>query len=141
MNFFHNAGHSISYSQVQGVDTTLAKRTLDKFIENSNFPVPPNLLEHKFLKFAADKIDIIDETLDGKGTFHDTHVVAFQRGEPIGQSEQQLPLGKGDSLKIPEQLLQLNHAPEAIASPIPRFGVDVDLERYKPDTIQYHDNK
>ena len=34
VNLFHNAGHSISYSQVQGVDITLTKRTLDKFIEN-----------------------------------------------------------------------------------------------------------
>ena len=32
VNLFYNAGHSISYSQVQCVDTTLTKRTLDKFI-------------------------------------------------------------------------------------------------------------
>ena len=95
--------HSTSYSQVQRVDTTLAKRTLE-FMENGNFPVPPNLLEGKFLQFAADNIDIIEETLDGKGTFHATQMVAFQRGEPTGQSEQQLPLGKGGSYKIPEVL-------------------------------------
>ena len=72
VNLFHNAGNSISYSQVQGVDTALTKRTLDKFIANGNFPVPPNLLEGNFFKFAADIIDIIQETLDGKGTFHAT---------------------------------------------------------------------
>ena len=33
-----------------------------------------------------------------------------------------------------EELQQLNHAPEAIARPIPRFTVDVDLESYEPDT-------
>ena len=71
VNLFHNAGHSISYSQVQGVDTTLAKRTLGKFIENGNFPVPANLIEGKFLQFAADNIDITEETLDGK-TLHAT---------------------------------------------------------------------
>ena len=27
VSLFHNAGHSINYSQVQGVDTTLAKRS------------------------------------------------------------------------------------------------------------------
>ena len=50
-----------------------------------------------------------------------------------GQSEQQLPLEKGGFLKIPDELQQLNHAPEAIARPIPRFAVDVDLESYEPD--------
>ena len=39
------------------------------------------------------------------------------------------------SLKMPEELQQLNHAPETIARPIPRFAVDVDLERYEPDPI------
>ena len=63
-------------------------------------------------------------------------MVAFQGGEPTGQSEQQLPLGKGGSLKVPEELnLQLNNAPESIARPIPRFAVDVDLESYVPDPI------
>ena len=86
VSLFHNARHSISYSQVQRVDTTLAKRILDKFMENGNFPVPPNLLEDKVLQFAADNIDIIEETLDSKGTFHATHMVAFQRGDPTGQN-------------------------------------------------------
>ena len=118
------------------METTVAKRILDKFMENGNFPVPPNLLEGKVLQFAADNIDIIEETLDSKGTFHATQMVAFQRGEPTGQSEQQLPLGKGGSLKIPEELKkQLNHAPETIARPIPRFVVDVDLESYEPNPI------
>ena len=132
---FHNAGYSIKYSQVQRVDTTLTKIILDKLIENGNFPVPPNLLEVKCLQFAADNIDIIQETFDSKGTFHATQMVAFNRGEPTGQGGQQLPLGKGGFLKIPEELQQLNDATEAIAPPIPRFAVDVDLESYEPDPI------
>ena len=59
-------------------------------------------------------------------------MVAFQRGQPTGQSEQQLPPGKGGTFNIREEL---NHAPEAIARPIPRFAVDVDPECYKPDPI------
>ena len=34
---------------------------------------------------------------------------------------------------MPEELQQLNYAPEAIAHPIPRFAVDVDLVSYEPD--------
>ena len=104
VSLLHNDEHSTSYSHVQRVDTTVTKRTSDKFMKYGNFPVPPNLLEGKVLQFAADNIDIIEETLDGKGTFHATQMVAFQRGEPTGRSEQQLPLGKGGSFKIPEEL-------------------------------------
>ena len=81
----------------------------------------------------TDNIDIMEEILDGKGTSHATQMVAFQRGEPTGQSEQQLPLGKGGFLKIPEELQKLNYAPEVIVRPMPRFAVDVDLESYEPD--------
>ena len=38
-------------------------------------------------------------------------------------------------LKIPEELQQLNHAPEAITRPMPGFAVDVDLDSYEPDPI------
>ena len=89
---------------------------MDKRIQNGNFPV--HLLEGKFIQFAADNIDIIEEIIDGKGTSHATQMVAFQRGEPTGQREQQLPLGKGDFLKIQEELQQLNHPHEAIPRPI-----------------------
>ena len=34
----------------------------------------------RFAQFAADNLDINEETLDGKGTFHVTQMVAFQRG-------------------------------------------------------------
>ena len=36
--------------------------------------VPPNLVPGKFVHFAVDNIDILDESLDGKDTFHATQV-------------------------------------------------------------------
>ena len=42
--------------------------------------VPSNLVENQFVQFAADNIDIIEDVLDGKGTFHATQCAAFQHG-------------------------------------------------------------
>lgn len=118
---------------MQRVDTTLSKRILDKCNDNGGFPVPPNLAESRFLQFAADNIDIIKDALDGKGTFHATQMVAFQRGK--ADQGGQLPLGKESSLQIPVELQQLHNAPEVIGRPQPRFPLDVDLESYKPDPV------
>jgi hypothetical protein len=107
VTLLHNAVHSISYTQVQRVDTTLGQIT-----------VPSNLVEGRLLQFAADNIDdIIEETLDGKGTFHATQLVAFQRGATTGQHAQVLPLGRKSTLNIPVESQQLKHAPEVIARP------------------------
>ena len=40
---------------------------------------PPNLNRGNFIHFSADNIDILDETLDGKNTFHATQIAAWQR--------------------------------------------------------------
>ena len=42
--------------------------------------VPPNLSPGNFIHFSADNIDILDETMDGKNTFHATQIAAWQRG-------------------------------------------------------------
>lgn len=42
--------------------------------------IPPNLVQGKFVHFSADNVDILDETLDGKNTFHATQITAWQRG-------------------------------------------------------------
>ena len=34
--------------------------------------MPPNLLAGKFVHFSADNIDILDEIMDDKNTFHAT---------------------------------------------------------------------
>ena len=93
VNLFHKAVHCINYSQVQRLDTTLAKHVLDNLTKRGNIPIPPNLVEGRFLQFSADNIDIIEETLDGQGTFHATQVISFQRGIPRGRSDQELRLG------------------------------------------------
>ncbi|MES9884488.1 MAG: hypothetical protein ABW185_26890, partial [Sedimenticola sp.] len=82
VNLLHAAGHSASYEVIRKVNVSLAKDQLSRFSSNGNVVVPVNLNKGKFVQYAADNIDINEETLDGSGTFHATQMVAFQRGPP-----------------------------------------------------------
>ena len=70
----HNAGHCLSYKQLLTVTTGLAEAVLRSTDESTGAVVPPNLVPDKFVHFALDNIDILDESLDGKNTFHATQV-------------------------------------------------------------------
>jgi len=129
----HQAGHCISYDQVRRLDTTLAQQSLNRQSENDNVPVPSNLTAGKFFQFAADNIDLIEETLDGMGTFHATQTVTFQRGREQQQRNEPLKLGRDKSIKIPAGFHQLEHPPERPFRVEPKFAEDVDETWYKPD--------
>ena len=82
IDFLHSSGDSISYDTVQRITTSIAEKELSRWAENNNTYIPKNLVQSRFTQFAADNFDIVEETLDGKGTFHVTQMAAFQRGPP-----------------------------------------------------------
>ena len=57
------------------------------------------------LHITADNIDILSETLDGKGTFHATQMVAFMRGR-FGTNAvlSSLKASKAQTLQVPQSL-------------------------------------
>ena len=81
VDLFHKAGHCLSYQQILQVDTALAEHTLKSLDSDSGAVIPPGLVESNFIHYTADNIDILDETLDGKNTFHATQMAAWQRGQ------------------------------------------------------------
>ena len=121
----HHAGHCVSYDQVRRLDTTLAQESLDQRSENNDVTVPSNLTPGKFFQFAADNIDLIEETLDGMGTFHVTQMVTFQRGKSQQQLREPLQLAKTKSIKIPHVFHQLDHPPDKPFRVEPRFAEKV----------------
>ena len=131
VNMFNKAGHCINYSQVQHIDTSIAKQILETCTETDVVAVPTNLTEGRFLQFSADNIDIIEETLDGRGTFHATQMIAFQRGAPLNRIQKELHMGQERSLKVPAELQQLTQAPKYTSHAQPQFAEDVKLESYK----------
>ena len=82
IDFLHSSGDCISYDTVQHITTSIAEKELSRFADNNNTFIPKNLIHGRFTQFAADNLDIIEETLDSKGTFHVTQMAAFQWGPP-----------------------------------------------------------
>ena len=80
VKLFSKAGHILSYDQILQVDTSLGESVLKTLDPDTGGVIPPNLVREKFVHFSADNIDILDETMDGKNTFHATKIAAWKRG-------------------------------------------------------------
>ena len=133
VDLLYSAGHSISYDMVRRVDTTLANRSLEVLKSNDNIQIPTRIEHDSFVQFAADNIDLIEETLDGKGTFHATQMIAIQRSTNTQlQDDDELPIGKAKSLSVPDELHKLKVAPVSAVRPAPLFSNDVSLSWYNP---------
>lgn len=59
---------------------TIAHNEIARYIENDNCYIPRQFVPNRFVQFAADNINILEETLDKSPTFHETQIVAFQKG-------------------------------------------------------------
>ena len=135
VNLVRNAGHCASYDQVRCIDTALARHILDRYVANGYTVVPSTLMEKKFFQFAADNIDIIEETLDGKGTFHATQIAVFQRGK-ADQQQEEITMAKETTLKATEEIHRLQTPPEYQGRPNPKFSVNVEYDWFKPGVEQ-----
>ena len=61
-------------------------------------------MQGRFVHFSADNIDILDETMDGKNTFHATQIAAWQRGTGNMSLLDGVSPSKKRSLSVPESL-------------------------------------
>ena len=132
VNLLHSAGHCVSYDKVRQIDTTIAKKELEDFHANGKISIPSNIVSGRFFQFAADNIDVIENTLDGKRTFHATQMLMFQRGPgnsvPYGNT---LPISQQKTLKVPEEFHNMHKAPAMKARPTPQFSNQVGTECYE----------
>ena len=103
VKLFHKAGHILSYDQILHVDTGLAESVLNTLDEETGAAIPPNLVQGSFVHFSADNIDILDETMHGKDTFHATQIAAWQRGARMLLLSDLHP-SKERTLKVPQSM-------------------------------------
>ena len=122
----HAAGHCISYDQVGRIDTSIAKTELQSFVDNDNVSVPLNIEPNKFFQFSTDNKDIIEETLDGKGTFHATQMVAFQKGT-TREVTLDLSICKEKRLDVPDFFHTLTAPPQVLVKSRPIFANPVNI--------------
>jgi hypothetical protein len=67
--------------------------------------VPENFVPNTFIHFTADNIDILDESLDGKNTFHATQMAAYQRSDNRNQDPLiAIEISAAETLKVPDIL-------------------------------------
>ena len=110
VQLFHKAGHCLSYEQVKQVDTALAESTLQSMDPVTGTIIPPNIVANKFFHYTADNIDILDESLDGKNTFHATQMAAWQRGQTPDVILATLEPSTNRTLNVPDAIGELCHA-------------------------------
>ncbi|XP_033099107.1 uncharacterized protein LOC117102801 isoform X2 [Anneissia japonica] len=83
----------------------------------------------------ADNIDIIEETLDGTGTFHATQMVVHQRGIS-DKHHHDIPIAKDTSFKIPEEFNKIDPAPFHRGRTSPVLNKELNHEWFNPDVKQ-----
>ncbi len=126
VRLFNKAGHCLSYEQVLQVDTSLAESTLKSLDQATGAVIPPNIVANKFIHYTCDNIDILDETLDGKNTFHATQMAAWQRGQTTDVSLKNLELSTRHTLIVPNALEKLHPVSIKHGTCKPTFTAPVD---------------
>ena len=67
--------------------------------------IPGNFIPNTFIHFIADNIDIQDESLGGKKTFHAKQMAAYQRSNSRNQDQlASVKMSAAETLKVPEIL-------------------------------------
>ena len=133
VNLLNAAGRSVSYDMIRRIDTSIAKKLIDDLEHNDFVPVPTNIAKDTFCQFAADNIDILEETLDGKDTFHATQMVVFQRTQNEREGTAEIPIGKDKSTAVPPELNELLEAPKVSGRPTPKYDSPVQSQWFTPD--------
>ncbi|KAJ8886123.1 hypothetical protein PR048_012332 [Dryococelus australis] len=127
VTLFNWAGYCLSCEQVLQLDPSLAESTLKTLDQTTGAVIPPNIVMNKFIHCTCDNIDILDETLDRKNTFHGTQMAAFQRGLTTDAALQVLQPSTRCSLIVTNVLGELHPASITPNTCEPVFNEPVDI--------------
>ena len=78
INLLFGFGFSVDYSRVLRLETAIANAVLSCMEQNDGCYVPPSLVRNRFIYFAADNLDFLEDTPEGKGTLHATVMTCYQ---------------------------------------------------------------
>ena len=126
VELFNKTGHCLNYEQVMKVDNALAESTLKSMDPATDAIIPPNMVANQFIHYIADNIDIFDESLDGKNTFHTTQMAAWQQGKKDIELDMLKP-STSRTLVVPDVLDHLHHINVHSATRKPVFTCKQDL--------------
>ena len=79
IEYLSDLGLSIPYKKVMKGENGLGNMIVEKQNSNEGLYIPDNLTQSSCLHFAMDTIDFENDTTNGKGEFHGTTTVIFQK--------------------------------------------------------------
>jgi len=79
VDLVHNLGCSIEYSKVLRTETAMANEVSRQMDSSGGLYVPSDLVCGRFMFCAADNIDFLEDTPDGKSTLHATVMTCYQQ--------------------------------------------------------------
>ena len=136
VNIFHAAGHTISMDTIRRIDTSIATDILNRYELDGFVYIPEGIIPYetgRVILSSCDNIDVLEETIDGKNTFHSTQMVIWQRGPVLRCSEGHADVGRAKALQHNslEKFHQLDHASRKGERPTPLFDSQY---RIQPET-------
>ena len=120
IQYISDLGLSIPYNKVIRIENGLENAIIEKKKSNNGIYIPANLRYNSCLHFAIDNNDFRNDTADGKGEFHGTTQVVFQKKQSLSST---------DHIQItPTKSLAFQHAPD---TPLPCMKPKQPNERYE----------
>ena len=77
VSILNRFGHTISYSELLELESSMAMKQLQK--EKEGISLPSNIVPNVFTTFCWDNNDLNEQTLSGSGTTHCTNGILVQR--------------------------------------------------------------
>ena len=138
VDLFHSAGHTVGMDTIRRLDTTIATKILDKYEQNGNVYIPNDIVQSakgQMVLASCDNIDVLDETIDGKNTFHSTQMMLWQRVPPpesSSASDQVIGRQKALNPSVLKSLHKLDRAtPFSGTRPKPRLdGPAIEIDTW-----------
>ena len=78
VNIFHAAGHTAGIDTLCRIDSSIANDILRRYEQNGYMYIPTGISSYtpgRIILSSFDNIDVLEETIDGKNTFHATQCV------------------------------------------------------------------
>ena len=108
VNIFHAASHIFAIDTLRRIDSSIANDSLCRYEQNGHIYIPTGISPYtpgRIILSSFDNKVFLEETVDGKNTFHATECVLWQRGPPSKPEQTTVKTGKN---RIPDQKL-LSH--------------------------------
>ena len=149
IDLLHAAGNTIGIDTIHRIDTSIASSILNKYEDNGYIYIPNEIYSYEkggLIICSADNIDVLEETLDGKNTFHATQMVIWQRKPAMFTKEEDVnsgKIGRPKALKaeLCKKLHELDKDVTSRSRPEPNLEFNVAPEKWFDETLMKHSAK